>query len=100
MSEVFEHWLRAISAGVAVAFFAFFSDGVAIGGLDGFVTALRIPITIGIGFTVSLLVAELNFGLGSDNGNRAKVAILLATLIDAVLATVVLWPRNRWYHRV
>ncbi|WP_323512958.1 MULTISPECIES: hypothetical protein [Subtercola] len=49
---------------------------------------------------MSLLVAELNFGLGSDNGNRAKVAILLATLIDAVLATVVLWPRNRWYHRV
>ncbi|RFA09825.1 Na+/H+ antiporter NhaA [Subtercola boreus] len=51
----------------------------------------------GIGFTVSLLVAELSFGIGSVHDDDAKVAILVASVLAALLATVVLRPRNRHY---
>ena len=51
----------------------------------------------GIGFTVSLLVAELSYGLGSDHDDDAKVAILIASILAAGLATAVLRPRNRHY---
>ncbi|WP_282007196.1 Na+/H+ antiporter NhaA [Propioniciclava sinopodophylli] len=53
----------------------------------------------GIGFTVSLLVGELSFGLGSDAGDAAKVGILLASVLAALLASLVLVPRNRRYRR-
>ncbi len=48
LAEHFEHRFRPISAGVAVPVFAFFSAGVAVGGLDGLGAALRDPITLGI----------------------------------------------------
>ena len=54
----------------------------------------------GIGFTVSLLVAELSFGLGAVENDHAKVGILLASVLAAVLAAVVLVSRNRHYRRV
>jgi len=142
LSEVFEHRFRPISTGFAVPVFAFFSAGVAFGGLDGLRTALSSPVTIGIiaalvlgkpigilattwittritraeldrtitwidltgvallggiGFTVSLLVAELSYGLGSAHDDDAKVAILIASVAAAGLATAVLRPRNRHY---
>jgi NhaA family Na+:H+ antiporter len=145
LSEVFEHRFRPLSAGVAVPIFAFFSAGVAIGGLDGFASALADPVTIGIivalvvgkpigilamtwavakftrarldptlrwidlfgvgllagiGFTVSLLVAELSFGHGTLEDDHAKVAILTASVVAALLATVVLRIRNRVYKRI
>lgn len=124
--------------------FAFFAAGVAIGGVDGFVTALASPVTIGIivalvlgkpigilgitwittritraeldpsirwidltgvallggiGFTVSLLVAELSFGIDSVHDDDAKVAIIVASVLAAGLATAVLRPRNRYYKK-
>ena len=53
----------------------------------------------GIGFTVSLLVGELSFGLGSEAGDAAKVGILLASVLAALLASLVLVPRNRHHRR-
>jgi NhaA family Na+:H+ antiporter len=54
----------------------------------------------GIGFTVSLLIGELAFGLGSEADGHVKVAVLTGSLIAAVLATVVLRARVRVYRRV
>lgn len=54
----------------------------------------------GIGFTVSLLVAELSFPLGSANGDAAKIGILLASFGAALIAALVLAPRNRHYRAV
>ena len=54
----------------------------------------------GVGFTVSLLIAELGFGSGSVHNDHAKVAILAGSLAAAVLAAVVLKARNRHYRRV
>lgn len=56
-----------------------------------------VSILAGIGFTVSLLVAELSFGHGSMFDDHAKVGILAASLLAALLATVVLRVRNRQY---
>lgn len=145
MAESFEHRLRPLSAGFAVPVFAFFSAGVAVGGFDGFRSALADPVAVGIvtalvagktigvfgttylitkttrarlddglawidvaglallagvGFTVSLLIAELSFGAGSDHDDHAKVAILTGSLVAALLATVVLRLRNRHYRTV
>ena len=56
-----------------------------------------VALLAGIGFTVSLLVAELSFGHGSLHDDHAKVGILAASLISALLATAVLRTRNRQY---
>lgn len=145
LAEIFEHRFRPLSTGFAVPVFALFSAGVAIGGVDGFFTALSDPVTIGIiaalvigkplgimgstwsltkftrvdldpglrwidifgvsllagiGFTVSLLVAELSFGLGSAHNDHAKVGILAASVLAAGLAAIVLRIRNRQYLRI
>ena len=145
LAEQFEHRFRPLSAGVAVPIFAFFSAGVAVGGLDGFTNALTNPVTIGIivalvagkpigivgttwvvtrltrarldstvtwvdllgvailggiGFTVSLLIGELSFGLGSTNGDNAKVGILVASALAAGLASIILVARNRRYREI
>ncbi len=145
LAAILEHRLRPLSAGVAVPIFAFFSAGVAIGGWDGFVTAVSDPLAVGIvvalvvgkpvgillaawgvtkatraeldpdlswtdllgvailagvGFTVSLLISELAFGAGTIHDDHGKVAILLGSLLAALLATVVLRMRNRHYKRL
>lgn len=56
-----------------------------------------VAVLAGIGFTVSLLVAELSFGQGSLHDDHAKVGILAASLLAALLATAVLRIRNRQY---
>jgi NhaA family Na+:H+ antiporter len=53
----------------------------------------------GIGFTVSLLMAELAYDDQPERLADAKLAILLASLIAAGLAAVVLRLRDRAYHR-
>jgi NhaA family Na+:H+ antiporter len=145
MAEALEHRLRPLSAGFAVPIFAFFSAGVAVGGFEGFRSALADSVALGIvaalvagktlgvfgttylvtrttraklddslawidvaglallagvGFTVSLLIAELSFGSGSAHDGHAKVAILSGSLIAALLAAVVLRLRNRHYRAV
>ncbi|MGY1665370.1 Na+/H+ antiporter NhaA [Geodermatophilus sp. SYSU D00696] len=54
----------------------------------------------GIGFTVSLLIGELAFGVGSERDEHVKVGVLLGTLLSALLATVVLRLRNRRYRQI
>ncbi|MFC4056733.1 Na+/H+ antiporter NhaA [Planomonospora corallina] len=143
LAEHFEHRFRPLSAGVAVPVFAFFSAGVALGGLDGLVGAFRDPVVLGvavglvagkpigimaatwlmsrfthadldeglawvdmlglsilagIGFTVSLLIGELAFGVGGDE--HVKVAVLSGSVAAALLATVILRLRNRVYRRI
>jgi NhaA family Na+:H+ antiporter len=54
----------------------------------------------GVGFTVSLLIGELAFGLGSTGDGQAKLGVLLGSLLAALLAAVVLRLRNRHYRRI
>lgn len=54
----------------------------------------------GIGFTVSLLVSELTFGQGTALDDVAKVAVLTASVLAALLAAVVLGGRNRHYRAI
>lgn len=54
----------------------------------------------GIGFTVSLLIGELAFGLGTARDDVVKVAVLTGSLTAAVLAAVILRVRNRTYRRI
>jgi NhaA family Na+:H+ antiporter len=51
----------------------------------------------GIGFTVSLLVGELSFGVGSESDNHVKVGVLVGSLIAAIIGGVILSLRNRHY---
>ncbi|OZD56675.1 Na+/H+ antiporter NhaA [Rhodococcus sp. 06-1477-1B] len=54
----------------------------------------------GIGFTVSLLIAELSFPDGSPHTDDAKIAIMVASLLASVLASGVLLARNRRYKQL
>ena len=60
LAEHFEHRFRPISAGIAVPVFAFFSAGVAVGGLSGLGQSLRDPIALGI---ILALVAGKTLGI-------------------------------------
>ncbi|MFW0120357.1 Na+/H+ antiporter NhaA [Rothia sp. CCM 9417] len=145
LAEVMEHRIRPFSAGFCVPVFAFFSAGVAIGGVQGFMDAVSEPIAYGIiaalilgkmigitastwlvtrlrhanldpdiawidvigvatlagiGFTVSLLIAELSFGLGSPHNDAAKVAILTASVGAALGGATILSLRNKHYKQV
>ena len=70
--------------------------------LDGsfkWIDVFGLSILAGIGFTVSLLLAELSFGQGTVHDDHAKVGILAASLLAALLATAVLRARNTHYRR-
>ncbi|WP_082498559.1 Na+/H+ antiporter NhaA [Plantibacter sp. Leaf314] len=53
----------------------------------------------GIGFTVSLLVGELSFGVGSESDDHVKVGVLAGSLIAAAIGAAILSVRNRVYRR-
>ena len=141
----FEYRFGPLAVGFAVPIFAFFSAGVSVGSMDGFIGALTDPVTVGIvaglvmgkpigitlttflmtrlrsislddevewvdlfglgvlagiGFTVSLLVAELSFPMDSAAYSDAKVGILSASILAIILASFILVPRNRYYGRL
>jgi Na+:H+ antiporter, NhaA family len=54
----------------------------------------------GLGFTVSLLIGEQAFGVGSERDNHVKLAVLIGSLLAATLATVVLRIHNGVYRRI
>ncbi|MHA7279858.1 Na+/H+ antiporter NhaA [Arthrobacter sp. MDT2-2] len=56
-----------------------------------------VALLAGIGFTVSLLIADLSFGDGGTANDHAKVGILTASLTAALLAAIVLRSRNKHY---
>ena len=53
----------------------------------------------GIGFTVSLLISELAFGMGTPEAEHAKAAVLVASLVSAVVGALILSRRGRHYKR-
>lgn len=61
---------------------------------------LGLSLLAGIGFTVSLLVSELAFGAGTPHDEHAKIAILVASFVAALLAVTVLRTRERVYRRL
>lgn len=61
---------------------------------------LGVSLLAGIGFTVSLLIAELSFGVGDAHTDHAKVAILAASFLAAIIASSILAPRNRKYRAI
>ena len=64
------------------------------------VDVLGMSILAGIGFTVSLLIGDLAYGLGSDRDELVKVGVLTGSLSAALLASVLLLSRNRVYRRI
>jgi Na+:H+ antiporter, NhaA family len=61
---------------------------------------LGLALLSGIGFTVSLLIGELAFGTGSAADAHVKIGVLTASLLAALLATVVLRYRNAVHRRI
>jgi NhaA family Na+:H+ antiporter len=54
----------------------------------------------GIGFTVSLLVGELSFGMGSESDDRVKVGVLAGSVIAAIIGGTILAARDRHYRKM
>ena len=61
------------------------------------IDVIGLAVTGGIGFTVSLLVAELSFTGGSPHGEDAKIAILFGSVAAAILGALILSRRNKHY---
>ena len=61
---------------------------------------LGLSLLAGVGFTVSLLIGELAFGLGSERDDHVRLGILLGSVLAALLAAVVLRLRNQHYRRI
>jgi NhaA family Na+:H+ antiporter len=59
-----------------------------------------VALLAGIGFTVSLLIGELSFGLGTVLGDEAKIGILVGSVLAALIAALILTGRNRHYQSV
>lgn len=63
LAEIFEHRIRPLSAGVAVPLFAFFSAGVALGGISGLKSAFTDSVAVGI--ILALVVGKFVGVLGA-----------------------------------
>ncbi|GAB1644818.1 Na+/H+ antiporter NhaA [Krasilnikovia sp. MM14-A1259] len=61
---------------------------------------LGLAVLGGVGFTVSLLIGELAFGVGTVREQHVKLGVLVGSLLAAGLATIVLRARNRHYRRL
>jgi Na+:H+ antiporter, NhaA family len=64
------------------------------------VDVLGVSMLAGIGFTVSLLIGDLAYGLGSERDEFVKLGVLSGSLSAALLASVVLVTRNAAYRRI
>ncbi|WP_353987891.1 Na+/H+ antiporter NhaA [Ruicaihuangia caeni] len=51
----------------------------------------------GMGFTVSLLITELSFGISGVFADQAKIGVLTGSFAAAIIAAVLLGIRNRHY---
>ncbi|MFI8079720.1 Na+/H+ antiporter NhaA [Kitasatospora sp. NPDC086009] len=59
-----------------------------------------VSVLAGIGFTVSLLISELAFPDDADLADLSKAAVLVGSLLCALVATVLLKLRNRHYREL
>jgi NhaA family Na+:H+ antiporter len=64
------------------------------------VDVLGLSVLSGVGFTVSLLIAELAFADDPSSLDHAKAAVLTGSLCAAVVAAVILRMRNAVYRRI
>lgn len=61
------------------------------------VDLLGVAAVAGIGFTVSLLVTELSFAVEDPMHDEAKIGVLTASVLAAVIGSLILVPRSRRY---
>jgi Na+:H+ antiporter, NhaA family len=61
---------------------------------------LGLAMLAGVGFTVSLLIGDLAFGVTSERDDHAKVAVLVGSTTAAALAGILLRARNKGYERL
>jgi NhaA family Na+:H+ antiporter len=66
----------------------------------GWLDVFGLAVLGGMGFTVSLLIGELAFGAGSGRDEHVKVAVLVGSVLAALLASLVLRARGRAYARI
>ncbi len=64
------------------------------------VDVLGVSMLAGIGFTVSLLIGDLAYGLGSERDEFVKIGVLTGSLVAAALASLLLLSRNATYRRI
>ena len=64
------------------------------------IDVLGLAMLAGIGFTVSLLIGELAYGGASLRDDHVKIAVLVGSVISALLAAIVLRIRNRVYRQI
>nr|WP_225438286.1 Na+/H+ antiporter NhaA [Candidatus Frankia nodulisporulans] len=69
--------------------------GATLGVGIGWVDVVAVGLLGGIGFTVALLMSELAFGAGSAHADDAKIAVLAASVLSALLASLLLRLRLR-----
>lgn len=61
---------------------------------------LGVAMLAGVGFTVSLLIGELAYGVGNLNDEHVKIGVLVGSTISALAAAVLLVARNRRYREI
>ncbi len=64
------------------------------------IDVIGLSLLAGIGFTVSLLIGELAFDVGSVHEEHVKVGVLTGSVAAALAAAVLLGARNRTYRRI
>jgi len=89
------------SVGVLIATFLVTRlPGVSLPRGMAWIDLFAVALLAGIGFTVSLLIGELSFGVGTVLGDEAKIGILVGSVLAALLAAAILVGRNRHYRDV
>ena len=66
----------------------------------GWLDVLGIAMLAGVGFTVSLLIGELAYGVGNATDEHVKTGVLVGSLVAAVAAAFVLRMRNHRYRAI
>jgi NhaA family Na+:H+ antiporter len=61
---------------------------------------LGLAMLAGVGFTVSLLIGELAYGVGSATDEHVKTGVLVGSLVSALGAALILVARNRRYREI
>ncbi len=73
---------------------------IAIADILGWRDIIAVGIVAGVGFTVSLLISELAFEESASLLTDAKLAVLTASVISALLASIALMRRGRHHEAV
>ena len=61
---------------------------------------LGLAMLAGVGFTVSLLIGELAYGVGNATDEHVKTGVLVGSLVSAVCAALILRARSRRYRQI